>query len=131
MRTISIAVTFVCLAVISSTGCPSSKPPGPSGAESLAGRLDAAKAITNSTTRDDALAKLATDAAAGGDAAIVKKALGEIHLTTKKDEAAAKAALKLAKEGNVDDANAVARMISITTTKDKTLEKIAKGEFGE
>ena len=103
-------------------------PPAPGG---FASRLAAANAISDMTARDDALSRLALDAAAGGDGDTTKKAVQDIASMEKKDQAASRAALKLAKAGKGEDANAVAMLIGNSSTRDQTLAKIAKGEFGE
>jgi len=93
-------------------------------------RLDAAKAIGNTATRDEALSRVARDAAAGGDAETAKKAVEAVGNSAKKDEAGSEAALALGKAGRVAEANAVARLIGNSSARDQTLAKIAKGEFG-
>jgi hypothetical protein len=97
----------------------------------VATRLSAAQDIGDSVARNDALSKLALDAAAGGDGATTRKAIGAIGDSVAKNEAASKAALILAKARNGVDANAVARLIGDSVGIDNTLAKIAKGELGE
>jgi hypothetical protein len=97
----------------------------------FASRLDAAKGIGNNATRDEALSKLAIDAAANGDGEITRKAVDAIFNSATKSEVASRSALKLGKAGKGDEANAVARLIFNNAIRDETLAKIAKGQFGE
>jgi hypothetical protein len=95
----------------------------------LKARLEAAKAITFSTDRDQALSAVARDAAKAGDATVTKAALGSINFTAVKDETAADCALKLAAAKQGTAANEVANMISFTTIRDATLKKLASGGY--
>ena len=95
----------------------------------LKARLEAAKAITFSNDRDQALAAVARDAAKAGDATVTKAALGAINFTAVKDETAADCALKLAAAKQGTSANEVANMISFTTIRDATLKKLASGGY--
>lgn len=121
---------LVCLAplVTLAAGCDFGK--SVSGSSSpFQAKLEAAQAITNTSTRDVALAKVAEDAAAGGDAAVADKAVGKITNTSQHDTAAAAAALKLAAVGKPDEAKDLAKKIINTSARDDALAKIAKGEF--
>lgn len=95
----------------------------------LKARLEAAKAITFSNDRDQALSAVARDAAKAGDAPVTKAALGSINFTAVKDETAADCALKLAAAKQGTAANEVANMISFTTIRDATLKKLASGGY--
>jgi hypothetical protein len=95
----------------------------------LKARLEAAKAITFSTDRDQALAAVARDAAKAGDAPVTKSALGSINFSAVKDETAADCALKLAAAKQGAAANEVANLISFTTVRDATLKKLASGGY--
>ncbi len=97
----------------------------------LASRLDAAKAISNTTMHDEALAQLAVDAATSGDVEVAKQSVNIISNSLIHDQAAQKAALLLAKAGKGDGAVLVARLISNSNIQNETLAKIAKGEFGQ
>ncbi len=103
----------------------SSRPSSANG--DLKARLEAAKAITFTSDRDQALAAVARDAAKAGDASVTKSALGGIVFTSAKDEAAAECALKLAGAGRGAEANEVAHMITFTGVRDATLKKLATG----
>jgi hypothetical protein len=106
--------------------------PGAAASEGVfSSRLEAAKAIFDSTARDEALSKVAVDAAAAGEADVVMKAIQSIFDSALKDEAASQSALKLGKFGKGSEANAAVRLIFDSSLRDKTLAKIAKGEFGE
>ena len=95
---------------------------------SFAGRLEAAKAITNATNRDKSLAALAVEAAKAGEGDIAKQSVGSIVSGTVKDEAAYDAAVALARLGKTDDAKKVADLMISTTRKDKAMAKIAEGK---
>ena len=125
-------VTFMfCLGLLlvgcKPTGSAPSSPDGTAGKSDLKARLDAAKAITFTSERDQALAAVARDAAKAGDAAVTKSAIGGIVFTSAKDEAAAECALKLAAAGQGAAANEVAQMITFTSVRDATLKKLATG----
>jgi hypothetical protein len=98
-----------------------------SGKASLSSRYEAARTISNSARKDEALAAVAVDAAREGDAAVVKKCIQSISATTAKDEAAFSAAVALAKNDKGQEAKEVAQMISNVARKDEALAKIAKG----
>ena len=104
-----------------------SAPPTTPAAASLRGRLDAAEAIVGVTARDDALSKLATDAARVNDLDVTTEAIGHIIGITSKDSAAAACALELAKQAQPKAASQVAQMIISTQLRDQTLTAIAKG----
>ena len=94
-------------------------------------KLDAAVAIRNSFEKDNALVAVAREAAAGGDADVVKEALDEMASSFTKDNSAAECALKLAKGGKGAEAAEVAKTIRSSFARDATLSKLAKGEFGD
>jgi hypothetical protein len=128
MQVTSIGFVVVGLSVML-TGCGSREAPWEPGG--FGSRLDAAKAINNSATRDEALRQVAIDAAASEDGDTARKAVEAINNSATKDAAASRAALRLAKVGRGDDANAVARLIGNSALRDSTLAKIAKGDFGD
>jgi hypothetical protein len=105
-------------------GCDSSKPvaSGPIG-----GRLDAALAITDLSKRNSALAKVAEDAGAAGDADTAKKSIEKITDLNVRNDAAAAAAFKLAEVGKHAEATEVAKKITDLNKKDSVLSKLAKG----
>jgi hypothetical protein len=102
-------------------GCSKDKP-----SPNFPARLDAALAITDGPTRDSALATVAEDAAAAGEADIVKKAVSKINDVPTRDKTAADAALKLAAAGKSAEAVEVAKMINDAPTRDRTLSKLTK-----
>jgi hypothetical protein len=103
----------------------------PGGGGDFQGRLAAAKAISNSAAKDEALSKLAVDAGTHGEGDIVKQAIGAMNNSASKDNAAQKSALRLAKAGKGEDATDVAKMISNTAARDQTLAKLAKGDLSD
>jgi hypothetical protein len=131
MRTVA-AIGLLASAVVFGGGCNSSPQPEAKGGDTnFAARFEAAKAMTVVTDRDAALAKVAEDAAAGGDAETVKKCIREINVLTVKDDTAYKAALSLAKVGKTDAATEVAKSINVVTRRDAALGKLAKGDYGK
>lgn len=118
-----------CVALLAGCKPGGSAPPldTASGATELKARFDAAKAITFSGDRDQALSAVARDAAKAGDPAVTKSALNAINFTAVKDETAADCALKLAAAKQGTAANEVAGMITFTTIRDATLKKLATG----
>jgi len=96
-------------------------------ASPLKGKLDAALEIRDPLVRDDALFKVAQEAAAAADVAIAKKAIREMGDPIKKDDAAAAAAFKLAEKSLNSEATEVAKLIGDPIKRDATLAKIAKG----
>ena len=97
-------------------------------AASLRGRLDAASSIMDVASRDEAFAKLATDAAEAKNAEVSKQAIGSILSVNTKDHAAEAAALALAKQAETSSATEIARMILDTTIRDRTLKAVAKNQ---
>lgn len=134
MRSFSVATFIVTLSLLA-TGCTreAAKPPDgpPSEKGPFATRLAAALTISNVTSKDDAISRVALDAAEAGDGEVTTKAISAISNVQTKDAAASRAALKLAKASRGEEANAVARMISNIGVRDQTLAKLAKGELGE
>jgi hypothetical protein len=92
----------------------------------LVSRFEAAAAITDSATRDQALAKVAWLGAQAGDARVVLNCLGAMGDSPTRDQAAYQCSGRLAEDGWVPQAVAVARMISDSTVRDRALSKIAQ-----
>ncbi len=118
------------LLMISSCNCGRTADAGTDEGETKAGYMDryeAANAISNSTTKDEALAAVAVDAAKGGDGEVVKKSVQSISNSAANDTAASTAAVALANVGKGKEAREVAQMIHNSAKKDDTLAKIAKG----
>lgn len=90
-------------------------------------RLVAALEIASPSTRDEALGKLAEDAAAAGESAVTAKAIRNIASPSDHDRHAAAAAVWLAKANQVEGGLEVARMISAPSTRDEALKLIATG----
>ena len=93
----------------------------------FAARFDAASTINNISLKDEALVKLATDAASVGDE-ITNKAIDGIQNVSLHDETAYTSALALAKAGKGAAALEVAKSINNVTKKDEVMAKIAKGD---
>lgn len=128
MRLIFLLMACVVLVMAGcKPGDPATPPDSAGGSIELKARLDAAKAITFSGDRDQALSAVARDAAKAGDVAVTKGALGAINFTAVKDETAADCALKLAAAKQGAAANEVASLITFTTVRDATLKKLATG----
>jgi hypothetical protein len=98
----------------------------PTSAPAIAARLDAARQIAGVAERDDALGKVAADAAAQGDVDVASRSLEAMSDVTAHDEAAAKCARTLAKAGNPAGATEIAKAIRGVTRRDATLAEIAK-----
>jgi predicted Ser/Thr protein kinase len=93
----------------------------------FAPQLRSAIEIRSVDQRDEALRKVALQAAAGDDAKTVNRALEEIRGNEFHDQTAADCALELAKLNKHADATAVARKIRTSSLHDKILERIASG----
>ena len=102
-------------------------PAMPTSTSTHAARLKAAMAISSLGERDEALAKVAADAAAQGDADVTAKAVEPIIDVTLHDKAAGSCAMTLAKAGKTASANDLARSIRTQSQRDATLAQIAKG----
>ena len=103
--------------------------PAPASAKaSLSSRYEAAKAITNTAQKDQALSVVAGDAAKEGDATVVKQCVQSITASAVKDSAAFTGAVALAKAGKGQEATEVAQMITNSARKDEALARIAKGD---
>ena len=85
--------------------------------------------INDDGKRQEALTRIATDAADGGDTANTWKALGWMKDPAGRDAAARTCALKLAALGKRDDAILIANhQINNADIKDKTLAEIGKSK---
>jgi len=113
-------------------GCDEPKAPHVNAATGqLAGRLSAAKGITDMGQRNEALAKLARDAAEAGDGDIANQAITSITDMDVRNKVAYSAALQLAKAGKTDLATTTATHITDMDLRNKVLSKIAKGDTSE
>jgi len=109
-------------------GC--STEPAQLAASPLKGKLDAAMAIRDGIKHDDALLKVAVDAASVGEVEVAKKAVQEIHDGIKHDDAAARSAVSLAEQGKTKEATAIANLIHDGVKRDDTLSKVASARSG-
>jgi len=91
----------------------------------LSARFEAAKGIFAFSEKDSAMAAVARDAAAAGEAEIAKKALGQITGFSNRDDAARIAARRLAQNGHRAEALEIARTITAFSTRDATLRELA------
>lgn len=94
--------------------------------EMLSSRLEAAREINDITTKDEALAGIASDAAKAGEVRIIKQTVDQISNPTARDGAIQQAALSLTKRGLRKQAVDLAREISNITQRDETLSEIAQ-----
>jgi hypothetical protein len=128
MRMGSAAVALGCL-LIPFLGCG-----GDGGAalpSPLQPRLDAAKAMSDAAARDKELAKLALEAATGGDIAVANESANSIANDTLREQTKAKVVLRLAKAGKTDGANALLRTIADAKTRDRLALKIRTRDFAD
>jgi TRAP-type C4-dicarboxylate transport system substrate-binding protein len=93
----------------------------------LSGKLDAALAMNEGTSRHNTLVKLAEDAAKAGDGDLVLKVIAEVDAGTARDNTCAICSEALAKQGNTSAATAVAKQIANETSRNNMLGKIASG----
>ena len=96
-------------------------------AGSLEERLNAAKEISSLSSRDDALGRVAVDAAKAKQTTVTKAAVQAISTVSTKDRIAEECALTLAKGGETAAAREVAALISSLSMRDRTLGAIATG----
>ncbi len=97
--------------------------------EALIDRLDIARGITTSTSRNKALGSLAIESASLNHVDITLDALQGITNSSERNDAAARAALQLARCGNVKGANTVANTITMSTQKNEVLSDIVSGNY--
>jgi hypothetical protein len=115
----------LCVAGFGLVGCGSTKP-GPTTSRGQA-RLAAALALADAEERDQALAKVAQQAAVEGEVDVVKAALGKVTAGPTLDAAAAATALALLEAGLPAPANEVARLIRDESLRAEVLATLAKG----
>jgi predicted Ser/Thr protein kinase len=94
--------------------------------ETLKDRLDAAKEITDTTARDDAIVALATDAAKAGEPSIVEESLREINDFTRKNQTGYESVGLLAKHGMRKQALQIAKEIADPDLRNKALSDLAQ-----
>jgi len=100
------------------------RPPARNGV-SFGTRLDAVAAMADPDQRDESLRKVAEEAAAAGEIAVVQTAVSKISDADMKDETAGACAVKLARAGRGADAIEVAKTISDVDLRDETLSRLA------
>lgn len=128
-----LAAVAIVVGVLFNMGCDSrvaddvSAPGGGEIQASYASRFDAAAAIGSSSERDKALARLAVDAARGGDAEIAKRCLQTISSSSLKDDSAFDVVVALTRVGKGTEAKEVADGISSSSRRDEALARIAGG----
>jgi hypothetical protein len=94
-------------------------------APALDKQLAEAQALQNANDRDDALARVARNAANSGDVHWAKQALQAISEWEIRDNAALAVAVRLFRGGKGDAAEEVARSIASSVVRDETLKLIA------
>jgi len=95
-------------------------------AADLEARLMAADQITAFTTKDQALAIVAQDAAREGDAAVARRALDKMTAFTSRDAATLEAARALAKAGQRAEAIDLVKLITSFVERDRALKELAQ-----
>jgi hypothetical protein len=94
-------------------------------AKDLMARYEACRMIRDFTVRDLALAGIAKDAAAEGNAAVAKQVLQEMMDFTVRDDARKVAAISLSDHGKRGDAVEIAKQINDFEKRDETLQELA------
>lgn len=102
---------------------PATMPSAP--ATDIATRYGAAMQITSFSDRDAVLARVAADAAAGGDTRMARLALGSMSSFSERDAASEQVAMKLAQRGMRAEAVEIARGMSSFGDRDRVLARLA------
>lgn len=121
----TLFITALCLSI--ATGCSQQSKEKQLAETPLKGRLEAALAITDPSSKNDALKSVALDAATAKNTEVVIAALQKISDPSLKNATAATCALKLAEQGETKEATATAAIISDPSQKNDVLSRIAKG----
>jgi hypothetical protein len=95
----------------------------------LAGRFAAARALTSPTQKQEALAKLAADAAELSEVETTRGCIDLLTSPTQKQEVTYKSALRLARADKAKDAVALASTLTSPTQRQQALSKIANGDY--
>jgi hypothetical protein len=95
--------------------------------DQFAARLEAARGISNSFTRDEALKSLAMKAAAAGQGKVARACLAELCNSFTRDETAARCARALARCGQGHAAVEIAGLIGNSYQRDEVLTRMAAG----
>lgn len=125
MKSRFIIITNIFLLLFLFTGCKDQGATKSSPPTELSGRLDAALAMKEGTSRHNTLVKLAEDAAKAGDGDTVLKAIAEVDAGTLRDNTCAICSEALAKQGKTYEATAVAKQIANEMSRNNMLGKIA------
>jgi hypothetical protein len=130
MRSAAFCLALAGIAVLF-TGCVShrdQRSPVAGSAPELVSRFEAAAAIGDTATRDQALAEVAWLGAQAGDGRVVLNCLSAMSEPLVRDQAAYQCSARLAEDGWVSQAVAVAQTIADSTVRDRALSKIAQSK---
>jgi hypothetical protein len=100
----------------------------PVAASPMQGRLEAANSISEPNARNEALGKVAIDAANAKDMATTTKAIEGITLPALMNSTAATCALAFSRKADPKSATTIARLISEPNLRNSTLQSIATGQ---
>ena len=128
MRTAALGLALAGIAALFA-GCashPDQPGPAQASAPELVSRFEAASAISDAATRDQALVEVAWLGAQAGDSRVVLNCLGAMRGSPVRDQAAYRCSGRLAEDGWVPQAVAVAQTIGDSTVRDRALSKIAQ-----
>ena len=92
----------------------------------LVSRYEAASAITDVATRDQALAQVAWLGAEAGDGRIVLQCVSAMSVSPVRDSTAYQCSVRLAEDGWVPQATAAAKTIGDQAIRDRALSKVAQ-----
>lgn len=124
MKSRFIIITNMFLLLFLFTGCKEQGATMSSPPTVLSGKLEAALAMKEGTSRHNTLVKLAEEAANAGDGDIVLKVIAEVDAGTARDNTCAICSEALAKQGKTSEATAVAKQIADETSRNNTLARI-------
>jgi hypothetical protein len=124
MKSRFIIITNIFLLLFLFTGCKDQGATKSSPPTELSGRLDAALAMKEGTSRHNTLVKLAEDAAKVGDGDTVLKAIAQVDQGTARDNTCAICSEALAKQGKTSEATMVAKQIAGETSRNNALARI-------
>ncbi len=127
MKSRFIIITNMFLLLFLFSGCKDQGATKSSPPTELSGRLDAALAMKEGTSRHNMLVKLAEDAANAGDGDTVLKAIAQVDPGTARDNTCAICSEALAKQGKTSEATMVAKQIVNETSRNNALARIASG----
>jgi hypothetical protein len=94
-------------------------------------RFEAASELASDNLREQAFAKLAIDAAKGGDVVIAKKSLDRITADKLREDITYQFVVIFGKAGKSDQALEFARALKSDNQRQDALAKIANGDFGK